>query len=308
MESTGNYWITLYDRLTATGIDVYLVNARHVKEVPGKKTDGCDAQWFQQLHSLGAVPGVGGGLPGTLMSELGTRDQILKQFASTAALSSWLGLNPDKRISGGKVLKAKTRKVASRLAKALRMGVFGLQKSNTKLGDYVRGMKARLGKAEGIVAGAHKLVRLIYGMIKNQKPYNESEAFKITPQPLAAAETLINKPQLLDCNSLRRCKVKVSYSGAVNIDTGSTLRVFSVDADQSLFRRHSGRGRHRGGGGGECGCGAAGGRGRWPAGCLGKGEPGSCDDSGFQQRVSLAAFAHDGESGSCGFEEGGAEF
>ena len=39
MESTANYWITLYDVLTAAGLDVYLVNARHVKGVPGKKTD-----------------------------------------------------------------------------------------------------------------------------------------------------------------------------------------------------------------------------------------------------------------------------
>lgn len=46
MESTGNYWIMLYDKLTEAGIDVYLVNARHVKGVPGKKTDACDAQWL----------------------------------------------------------------------------------------------------------------------------------------------------------------------------------------------------------------------------------------------------------------------
>lgn len=55
MESTGNYWITLYDVLTAAGIEVYLVNARHVKGVPGKKTDVCDAQWLQQLHAAGLL-------------------------------------------------------------------------------------------------------------------------------------------------------------------------------------------------------------------------------------------------------------
>ena len=55
MESTGNYWITLYDVLTEAGIDVYLVNARHVKGVPGKKTDVCDAQWLQQLHAAGLL-------------------------------------------------------------------------------------------------------------------------------------------------------------------------------------------------------------------------------------------------------------
>ena len=51
MESTGNDWINLNDTLTEAGIDVDLVNARHVKGVPGKKSDVCDAQWLQQLHA-----------------------------------------------------------------------------------------------------------------------------------------------------------------------------------------------------------------------------------------------------------------
>jgi transposase len=55
MESTGNYWITLYDTLVEAGLDIYLVNARHVKEVPGRKTDMCDAQWLQQLHAAGLL-------------------------------------------------------------------------------------------------------------------------------------------------------------------------------------------------------------------------------------------------------------
>jgi transposase len=55
MESTGNYWITLYDTLVQAGIDVYLVNARHIKGVPGKKTDVCDARWLQQLHAAGLL-------------------------------------------------------------------------------------------------------------------------------------------------------------------------------------------------------------------------------------------------------------
>jgi hypothetical protein len=55
MESTGNYWITAYDVLEQAGIEVFLVNARHVKGVPGKKTDVCDAQWLQQLHAAGLL-------------------------------------------------------------------------------------------------------------------------------------------------------------------------------------------------------------------------------------------------------------
>ena len=55
MESTGIYWVPLYEILVAKGIEVYLVNARHAKNVPGRKTDICDAQWLQQLHCYGLI-------------------------------------------------------------------------------------------------------------------------------------------------------------------------------------------------------------------------------------------------------------
>jgi transposase len=360
LESTGNYWIMLYDKLTEVGIDVYLVNARHVKGVPGKKTDVCDSQWLQQLHAAGLlrksfrpaleivplrylmrhrselvehaatqlhlmqkvltemnlklhhvfsdidgvsaqaiisailagerdahalarlrdrrckspladilealkgdyraeylfvlkqaweswqhvqkalvecdqqitelaakvesqvqtplpatantkqhkltknspntgvyqtswrfygvdlsdIPGVSAGVLSILTSEVGTREQMLRAFPSAGAFASWLGLCPDNRVSGGKVLKAKTRKVPSRLARALRMAAFSLQRTESQMGQMLRRFKGKLGKAEGITATAHKLSRVIYGMIKSQRSYDESEAFKITPQKL----------------------------------------------------------------------------------------------------------------------------
>jgi len=359
MESTGNYWITAYAVLEDAGIEVCLVNARHVKGVPGKKTDVQDAQWLQQLHAAGllrksfrpakdivplrylmrhrsemvaegarqvqlmqkvltemnlklqhvfsdvdgvsaqaiisailagerdatrladlrdhrcrspkakiiealrgdyraeylfvlrqcqqrweqvnasllacdaeigrlcasisgegqqsgplplaenkrqhmpqknslampvfaegwrfygvdlsAVPGVGSAVLGTFMSELGTGSQIKRAFRSAEAFSSWLGLCPDNRVSGGKVLKAKTRKVVSRVAAVLRMAAQTLRNSEHKLGEYCRRMKARLGKAEGITATAHKLARILYAVITRRVPYHEDEAFKQTP-------------------------------------------------------------------------------------------------------------------------------
>jgi len=361
VESTGNYWITLYDKLTEAGIEVYLVNARHVKGVPGKKTDVCDSQWLQQLHAAGllrksfrpaleivplrylmrhraemveqattqlhlmqkvltemnlklhhvfsdidgvsaqaiisailsgqrdarvlaelrdrrcrspladilealkgdyrpeylfvlkqaweswqqvqraiaacdeqlaalavkvesavetplpatpdkqqhrlaknspnmsifetgwrfygvdisSIPGVSAGLISALVSEVGTREQMLAAFSSAGAFASWLGLCPDNRVSGGKVLKARTRKVPSRLARAMRLAAFGLQRSDNAMGQLLRRFKGRLGKAEGTTAAAHKLSRVIYGVIKSQRSYNEKEAFKESPQKLA---------------------------------------------------------------------------------------------------------------------------
>jgi transposase len=56
MESTGVYWVPIYELLEAQGILPYLVNARHVRMVPGRKTDWNDAQWLQKLHALGLLP------------------------------------------------------------------------------------------------------------------------------------------------------------------------------------------------------------------------------------------------------------
>jgi transposase len=55
MESTGVYWIPLFQILEARGIDVHLVNAQHVHHVPGRKSDVLDCQWLQYLHSVGLL-------------------------------------------------------------------------------------------------------------------------------------------------------------------------------------------------------------------------------------------------------------
>ncbi len=55
MESTGVYWIPVYEILEIRGFDVNLINARQLKNVPGKKTDVLDCQWIQQLHTYGLL-------------------------------------------------------------------------------------------------------------------------------------------------------------------------------------------------------------------------------------------------------------
>jgi transposase len=55
MESTGVYWIPIFELLESRGLDVYLVNARHIKNVPGRKSDIQDCQWIQRLHSFGLL-------------------------------------------------------------------------------------------------------------------------------------------------------------------------------------------------------------------------------------------------------------
>ncbi len=57
MESTGVYWIPAFEVLEERGFEVFLVNPRHLKNVPGRKTDVLDCQWLQQLHSFGLLRG-----------------------------------------------------------------------------------------------------------------------------------------------------------------------------------------------------------------------------------------------------------
>jgi transposase len=60
-----------------------------------------------------------------------------------------------------------------------------LRNSENKLGEHCRRMKARLGKAEGIAATAHKLARILYGVITRREPYDEARAFQQSPATAA---------------------------------------------------------------------------------------------------------------------------
>src|SRR5579862_428509 len=55
MESTGVYWIPVFEILESRGIDVIVANAREARAVPGRKTDVNDAQWLQRLHACGLL-------------------------------------------------------------------------------------------------------------------------------------------------------------------------------------------------------------------------------------------------------------
>ena len=129
-----------------------------------------------QLHrifgvDLTQVPGVHVLTTQTLLAELGPD---LSRFEDGSALASWLGLCPDNRISGGKVLSVKTRKVKNRAATALRMAAHSLHHSQSFLGHFYRRMRAKLGAPKAITATAHKLARIIYHMVTTGHAYDET--------------------------------------------------------------------------------------------------------------------------------------
>lgn len=120
---------------------------------------------------LTQIPGVQSSTVSLLLSEVGPS---VERFENVKRFASWLGLCPDNRITGGRVLSARTRDVKSRLAYALRIAAQSLYRSQTVLGDYFRRMRARLGAPEAITATAHKLARIFYYLVKNRCPYDAS--------------------------------------------------------------------------------------------------------------------------------------
>ena len=84
---------------------------------------------------------------------------------------SWIGLAPRNDVSGGKVLKKKTRKVVSRLATGFRLAATTLRASDSYLGEQFRRLRTRLGAPKAITAMGAKLARLVYRMLKYGQEY-----------------------------------------------------------------------------------------------------------------------------------------
>ena len=109
----------------------------------------------------------------TLIAEAGLD---MSQWPTEYHFVSWIGLAPRNEVSGGKVLKKKTRKVVSRLATALRMAASTLRKSQSYLGAQFRRLQGRLGPPKTITAMAAKLARLVYRMLKYGEKYVDKGA------------------------------------------------------------------------------------------------------------------------------------
>lgn len=119
---------------------------------------------------LTGVPGLGAPTVLVLLCELGPG--FADKFRTAKHLGSWLGLCPDNRITGGKVLSAKTRDVKSRVATALRLAAQSLSRAQNYFGDLYRRWKARLGGPKAITAMAHKLARVLWHLLKYQQEFD----------------------------------------------------------------------------------------------------------------------------------------
>lgn len=97
----------------------------------------------------------------------------LSKFKSAKHFASWLGLCPGTHITGGKKISGTTKRLANRVAQALKLAAQGLHRSQCALGAYYRRLAARLGAGKAITATAHKLARLVYAMLTKGEGYVE---------------------------------------------------------------------------------------------------------------------------------------
>jgi transposase len=122
----------------------------------------------RELHRISGVDltridGIDVGVAQTLISEVGLD---MSRWQDAHHFASWLGLCPDNRITGGKVIRRGTRHVINRAATALRIGATTLLRSQSYLGAQYRRLRGKLGAPKAITAMAHKLAVLVYRLLR----------------------------------------------------------------------------------------------------------------------------------------------
>jgi transposase len=119
---------------------------------------------------LTQIPGIEASGALRIISEIGLN---MNRWRSSKEFASWLGLCPGNKVSGGKHLGGKTKRIHNNARSALRMAASTLHRSKTSLGAYLRRLKTRLGSPKAITAVAHKLAVTIYNMLKTGAEYVE---------------------------------------------------------------------------------------------------------------------------------------
>lgn len=119
---------------------------------------------------LTTIPGLNVLAVLSLISEIGTE---MAKWRNEKAFVSWMGLSPNNKVSGERVLSSRTRKVNNRAATTLRLAAMLLGRTDTPLGSFYRRKRAHLGAPKAITATARKLGCLIYRLIKDGQAYKE---------------------------------------------------------------------------------------------------------------------------------------
>jgi transposase len=125
-----------------------------------KEILGVDVTQVSGINELSAL---------SIMSEVGTD---MSKWKNEHHFTSWLGLAPNTKISGGKVISSRIMKKKHYAGQAFRMAANGLYKSESPLGNHLRRIKAKAGPGKAVVATARKLAIIYYKMVSNKEAYN----------------------------------------------------------------------------------------------------------------------------------------
>jgi transposase len=122
---------------------------------------------------LSQIPGIAPYTTLRLLAEIGTDTT---RWPTERHFCSWLALSPGTKISGGRVLDARTRPSANRAALYFRLAALNAGRTETAIGAYYRRLAASIGKGKAVVATAHKLARIVYAILRDRKPFQDPGA------------------------------------------------------------------------------------------------------------------------------------
>jgi transposase len=132
------------------------------------KFDVREALYRASGVDLTAIEGIDAVHALTLVGELGSD---FSKWPTVKHFTSWLGLCPNLKKTGGKVQSSRTRLGKNRAASALRLAAWGLIKSRSYLGAFLRRQRSRLGSPKAVTATAHKLARIVYHLMRHGLGY-----------------------------------------------------------------------------------------------------------------------------------------
>lgn len=159
---------------TVSAPEAPLPKARHRTRQPNALAFNVRQALYDLLGiDLTQIHGCGPYLSLKLISECGTD---LSRWPSAKHFTSWLGLSPGCKISGGKVLSSHSRKNANRLSVQLRLSATTIGRTNTALGAFYRRLGVRIGKAKAVTATARKLAVLLYNALRYGLHYRDPGA------------------------------------------------------------------------------------------------------------------------------------
>jgi transposase len=121
-------------------------------------------QDITQIHGMG---------PSKVLTLIGECGDDMTKWPTAKHFTSWLGLAPGNKISGGKLLSSRTRRITSRAATALRLAAISVGRTQTALGAFYRRLAARVGKAKAVTATARKLAIRFYNALRYGEAYSD---------------------------------------------------------------------------------------------------------------------------------------